>query len=59
MYNTSYQKCNVFPLCPYFSSMAMEKTLMTHTNGKELNQEDDRWASKILPCNKATNDHSQ
>ena len=40
MYNTSYQKCNVFPLFPYFSSMAMEKTLMTpymgHKNGKEL-----------------------
>jgi len=30
MYNTSYQKCNAFPLCPYLFSMAMEKTLMTH-----------------------------
>jgi hypothetical protein len=40
MYNTSYQKCNVFPLCPYFFSMAMEKNAydpyMGHTNGKEL-----------------------
>jgi hypothetical protein len=40
MHNTSYQKCNVFPLCPYFFSMAMEKNAydpyMGHTNGKEL-----------------------
>ena len=40
MYNTSYQKCNVFPLCPYFFSMAIKKTAydpyMGNTNGKEL-----------------------
>ena len=42
MHSTSYQKCNVFPLCPYFSSMAMEQNAydpyMGHTNGKELSK---------------------
>jgi len=39
MHNTSYQKCNVFPLCPYFSAWEWKTAYdpyMGHTNGKEL-----------------------